>query len=159
MKSNAKSTLSDREHEADGKRASNRAAVVERLERRAQQKEKEEARAGLANLRGKTGRALGDLTTLARRREESRLPAEVERALLRLQAATTAAADDVASVDGDGDGQTEEERVAAEAMEEMSRAMDSTLHEWSCAETVLALGALASALPTRQGLMDHAPVG
>jgi len=40
-------------------------------------------------------------------------------------------------------------------MEEISRAMDSTLHEWSCAETVLALGALASALPTRQVLTDQ----
>ena len=68
MMSNAGRALSDREHAADGKREMNRAAVVERFERRAQEKEKEEARSGLANLRGKTGRALGDLTTLARRR-------------------------------------------------------------------------------------------
>ena len=182
--------------EAEERRALNRAAVVQRLERRSDDRAREEAKAAIAKLRGKTARLLGSLTAVARRRQESALPEEVgvvttlrwfhslhllfhhssimfvslvrtrvcylreiprcviascpsctyhevESALLRLEAATAPPAADVA-VDADAN-----ERIAVEALDEMADAFEAHAQTWTCAETVLCIGALASTLSAK----------
>jgi hypothetical protein len=142
-RAHAADALRDRDAEADGRRAENRAAVFMRLEKRADDRAKEESRASIAKLRGKTGRLLGKLTAVARRREESALPEEMEPALVRLEAANVPSTVDVAGKAG------AVERIAAEALDEIADVVETHARGWTCAETVLCLGALASALPTR----------
>ena len=55
-----------------------------RLEKRADDRAREEARAAIAKLRGKTGRMLGKLTEFARRRAESALPEVRERVVKKM---------------------------------------------------------------------------
>ena len=143
--------------EADERRAANRAAVFSRLEKRADERSREQSRAAIAKVRGKTGLLLGKLTDVARRRPESALPEEVEPALVRLEAAAVAPVVSNSDTTGGGDGDAAAannaamamERVVAEALEEISDVVETHASTWTCAETVLCLGALASALPTR----------